>query len=229
MRRAKYVVLFLLSLIATAAGAQPPAEVKVPVGRLGSVSFETGGKLFAFEVLGDIDCFREYTEAGTVRLRLIGYQQGTAWLIVAVGADKGAPLLWKTKVTVGDPLPPGPNPPGPEPADPLYLILKVAWATETAADKASKRSTLAEVWRQGAKYAATRVDKTYGALVKRIHDAGTVTVGEPLKVLPVLRRAVADYLNSVLPRDGATLLDATLGARAAAQYGAVANALEALR
>ncbi len=232
MRRFAWACALLLPLLLLLpVGAQPPAEVKVPVGRLAAIQFETLGKPFTYEVLGDLDCFREFTDGASVRLRLIGYKPGSYYLIVAVGGDKGAPpVLWKSLILVGDAPPPGPNPPGPEPTTPLYQGLKAAWATEVATDRVAKRDALAAVYREAISYCVPPTkDRMQGELIARVSSAAKSLVGDPLKVLPAVRREISAYFKANLPTDPAVLLDAMLCARNAAHFTAVANALEALR
>lgn len=119
----RFAAVFLVLLLPAWAWGQLPTEVKVQPGRLAAVEFDIAGKGFAYEVLGDLDAFREFTsDMNKVRLRLIGYTQGEYWLILAT-VDKGAaaPVINKCKIVVGTPTPgPGPDPgPGPNPPTPV--------------------------------------------------------------------------------------------------------------
>lgn len=99
-----------------------PTDITVPVGRLGLVVVDSGGKPVAYEVVGDnLDCFREYDpDPNKIRLRLVGYSTGTAYIVVGVAQDKSAPLLANCKVTIGNPpVPPVPPVPPTPPVPPV--------------------------------------------------------------------------------------------------------------
>lgn len=133
MRRVAAAVLAVLAC-ASLARADLPAEITVQPGRLAALTVDTGGAAFSYEVLGDLDCFREYDpDPGKVRLRLIGYARGRHWLIVAVARKDGPPKVEKCRITVGD-VPPGPDPgPKPDPPAPGPVAgLKVLIVFETA-------------------------------------------------------------------------------------------------
>lgn len=120
----------VLLAVPAAAQVKGPQDVTVPVGRLASVPLTVEGDESDYQVLGsDVDAFREYTpDPKQLRLRLIGYAPGTAYVVVA--STKGGRLqpLYKVTVTVTGvgpvppvpPVPPGPVPPTPpEPAPPI--------------------------------------------------------------------------------------------------------------
>jgi hypothetical protein len=94
-----------------------PAEVKIPVGRLGSVVIESSGKVTKFGCLSpEVDIFREYdpTDPGKIKVRFIAYTPGkyAIYAYTAVGDVPSDPAVcW---LTVGDPVPPTPpTPPAP--------------------------------------------------------------------------------------------------------------------
>ena len=122
MRAVLFAVLALAS-IAHAAPVSGPSEVTVAVGRLASVPLTVDADEADYVVLGsDVDAFREFSpDPKQLRLRVIGYAPGTAYVTVAsVKAGKLQPLHI-VKVVIGGgpaPVPPGPTPPGPTPPDP---------------------------------------------------------------------------------------------------------------
>lgn len=235
MRRAAWGAVLLVLAVAAQACAQGrttvPAEIRVAPGRLAAVTLDGDGKATAYEVLGDLDCFREYTdEPGKIRLRLIGYKAGTYWLVIASATDK-APALAKCRVIVGaepPPVPPDPPAPGPEPTDPLYLSLKAAWAKEADPKRGAHRDALAALYRQAA--ASTVNDtslKTLAELFGVLRKASAALV--PADALPAVRRAAGDALNADLGTNPAAPLDAALRQRAGAAFARLAAALEALK
>lgn len=122
--RAAVLSLVVLALPA-AAQIKGPSDVTVAVGRLAAVPLTVDGEESDYVCLGtDVDCFREYTVSPKeIRLRVIGYAPGTAYVTVA--ATKGGKLqpLFVVKITVTGapvppPVPPGPVPP-PDPVPPL--------------------------------------------------------------------------------------------------------------
>lgn len=120
-RRLPIASLLLLPLLLAAGPIEMPAEVRVPVGRLGALAITTTGSELQYIVAGgDIDAFREYDlDPKTIRLRVQAYQAGTADIVAATLVD-GKISLAKCHLIFGDapPVPPGPNPPGPNPPTP---------------------------------------------------------------------------------------------------------------
>lgn len=117
--RASILSLLLLALPA-AAQVKGPTEVSVAVGRLAAVPLTVDGDESDYQILGtEVDAFREYTpDPKQIRLRVIGYTPGTAFVVVA--SQKGGKLqpLHTVKVTVTGVVPPPPAPPGPTPPPP---------------------------------------------------------------------------------------------------------------
>lgn len=118
--RAPVAILSVLVLAAAApAQIKGPTEISTPVGRLAAVPLTIDGDQSDYAVLGtDVDAFREFTtDPAQLRLRVIGYAPGTAYVTVA--AVKGGKLqpLFVVKVTITGPAPP-PVPPGPTPVPP---------------------------------------------------------------------------------------------------------------
>lgn len=124
------VAVLALAAIPVAAQVRGPSEITVPVGRLASVPLTIDADEADYTILGDIDGFREYDpDPKKLKLRVIGYTNGTAYVVVS--SQKGGklqPLLTVVvKVGAGPPIPPGPLPPDPPvPGDPLAVALKAA-------------------------------------------------------------------------------------------------------
>lgn len=127
------LLVSVLFVGAAAAQVKGPADVTIPVGRLAAVPLTIDGDESDYQVLGtDVDAFREYTtDPKQIRLRVIGYAPGTAYVVVA--SQKGGKLqpLFKVTVTVTGvgptpPVPP-PIPPAPVPDDPAVTRLKAAF------------------------------------------------------------------------------------------------------
>lgn len=94
-----------------------PSELTVPVGRLKSVPISSTGDITKYTVIGEADAFREYNpDPAVIQLKLIGYTQGTAY-VIAYCAMKDGQLSepYTCKIVIGDPLPPNPPDPGPGP------------------------------------------------------------------------------------------------------------------
>lgn len=120
MRAAVAILSVLVLAVPAPAQIKGPSDVTVAVGRLAAVPLTIDGDESDYVVLGsDVDAFREYTtDPKQLRLRVIGYAPGTAYVTVA--AVKGGKLqpLFVVKITVtGTPAPP-PVPPGPTPTPP---------------------------------------------------------------------------------------------------------------
>src|SRR4051812_13038569 len=104
MRATLLSVLVLAAAVAPAAQAQVkgPSDITVAVGRLASVPLTVDGDESDYAVLGaDVDAFREFTtDPKQIRLRVIGYAPGVAYVVVA--SQKGGKLqpVFVVKVTV---------------------------------------------------------------------------------------------------------------------------------
>jgi hypothetical protein len=127
----KVSAFLLLLLLAPAAAAQVrgPADVTVAVGRLAAVPLTVDGDESDYKVLGtDVDAFREYSpDPKQLRLRLIGYAPGTAYVVVAcVKGGKLQPLHTVTVLVTGE-GPKPPPPPPPPPPDPAVARVKAAF------------------------------------------------------------------------------------------------------
>src|SRR5687767_8021146 len=108
-------LLVVLALAAPAlAGVTGPAVIEVPVGRLAAVPLEVDADEADYQILGDdLDGLREYDpDPKRLRLRVIGYSSGTAWVVVtSVKGGKLQPAhVVKVKV-VGKGPAPTPDPP----------------------------------------------------------------------------------------------------------------------
>lgn len=119
-----------------------PSDVSVQVGRLASVPLSIDGDEADYVVLGtDVDAFREYSQdPKQIKLRVIGYAPGMAYVVVA--STKGGKLqpLFKVVVTVVGSQPGPPLPPSPEPSDPE--VRKFASAMKLAGSGFSKWAEL---------------------------------------------------------------------------------------
>lgn len=124
----------------------------------------------------------------------------------------------------GPPTPPDPpKPPVPPPTDPLAAALSAAYAKETDPNKADHAATLATLFRQGITLSADSAIKTNKQWLDKLHGAAEILMPGGL---PVLRRAVADYLNTVLPRDPNGAIDRNLFSITARNVAAVLEGLK---
>jgi hypothetical protein len=224
-------VLVLLFAAACQAQTRGPATIDVPVGRLASVPIVLDADESDYVILGaNVDGLREYDpDPKKLRLRVIGYEPGVAWIVVS--SQKGGKLqgVFTCKVVVGGggplpppvppvpPVPPGPNPVPPGPLDPLASAIKAA----AAADGFLKLKDLAMGFR------------TCGALIERASTVAELqasttaallsAVGDMKGKAPRLRVILAKELDT-LPEAGALTPD--IKARASAIFTTLANACE---
>jgi hypothetical protein len=140
----------LLFAIPAAGQGRGPAEVTVPVGRLASVPVTVDADEADYLILGaDCDGLREYDpDPKRLRLRVIGYSPGVAFVVVT--AQKGGKLLLATVVKVTflgtgpTPTPPGPTPP-PVPPDPKPPAKDALWVVLIADQDHDSPATAAVV------------------------------------------------------------------------------------
>lgn len=204
MRHLLAVSLLLFASTAFGQTVKLPPEVKVPVGRLATVTVEYDGDAVKWDVPPELDCFREYDEdAKKVRLRLIGYAPGT-YRLLAVAA-KGGKLsdFAVCNIVVGDPKPPTP----PDPVDPLTKTLQAAFDGDTDVDRAKSLAFLQAAYAAMAKLAPslTTVKTNADALawMKSIVQAPGVGL-TPAQVVK-LRTTIGVHLQAAWGKDMASL------------------------
>lgn len=126
------------------------------------------------------------------------------------------------------PVPPVPPPPVPPPVDPLSKSLQDAYTAEVDPQKATFKSTLAEVLNN-----VVPVAKASGKITKAgdlqmvVKKSCDLAIGETS--IPKVRAAVGAYLVMTLGTDPAKVADATFWALAASEYSKVAAYLKAVK
>jgi hypothetical protein len=122
----------------------------------------------------------------------------------------------------------GPKPP-PSPDDKTNVkaLVRLAWEWEVDQD-VGKIARLAGVYREAAKLADSKFIDTAGVFLSHIRRMREKAIGDGL---PVIRRAVADYLNQHLPDDPDAPLDNGTDNRKLIQdhFNRAADALERVR
>lgn len=125
MSKALSSILMVFACSLACGQTKGPETITVPVGRLAAVPIQIEGDEADYIILGnDVDGLREYDpDPKKLRLRVIGYAPGTAFVVVS--SQKGGKLqpLFTVKIIIGGgpnpPVPPGPGPgPTPVPPDP---------------------------------------------------------------------------------------------------------------
>lgn len=183
-------------------------EITIPVGRLAPITHPIDVDETEYTVLGDgMDAMREYDpDPKVLRLRLLGYTPGVAYVVIS--SAKGGKLrpLHTIKVTIGtgpSPVPPPPPPgPGPEPVDPLTASIKAA----AAADGFTKLADLAIGLTTANSISLSRAQWTVAELSAAWQAAIKSAVGGPTPAN--LRKVLGDQLNSALPRESAHVMTA---------------------
>jgi hypothetical protein len=202
-----FLVLFLGSL--ACGQTRGPATVEVAIGRLATVPIIIDGDESNFAVLGGdyFDSFREFSAPNELRLRVLGYANGTGWIVVSsVKAGKLQPLF-TVRVVVGagpGPAPPGPVPvpPGPQPGplDPLATAIRDA----AKADGFTKLAALATGLTTADAISKSRAQWTVAELSAAWQTAMRSAVGGPTPAN--LRKVLGDQLNAALPRESEHVL-----------------------
>lgn len=138
---AAFAWCLLVAAAAHAGWVKSTKEVSVPVGRLARVPIEVDADESDYRILGEnVDGFREYDpDARKLKLCVLGYESGTAYVVVV--GQKGGKLLPPEIITVKvgngpkpppDPIPDPPPGPGPD-ADVVAMAVKLKEAAN--ADK----------------------------------------------------------------------------------------------
>lgn len=115
-RRALSMAVTLLLVLVTAGQvqAQPtiPSTLSVAPGKLATLTITTSGNKCKWRVIGaPIDSFREYTpDTDSITLRLIAYENGTAYLLAWSAKDSLPSDAAVCVITIGDSPTPDPTP-----------------------------------------------------------------------------------------------------------------------
>lgn len=143
------MTLFLALAMPITAQVKGPTEITIPVGRLAVVPLIVEGDAADYVVVGkDVDALREYDpDAKKLRLRVIGYSTGQAWVVIATTFEGKLKPLHVITVTIGagpkPPTPPEPTPPEPTPPKPDALTKKLQEAFDKdTSDKVKKSEWL---------------------------------------------------------------------------------------
>lgn len=196
-------ILVLLFASLACGQTKGPETVTVAIGRLATVPITIDGDESNFAVLGGdyFDSFREFSAPNELRLRVLGYTNGTGYIVVS--SVKGGKLqpLFTVRVVVGagpspvPPVPPGPVPPGPAPLDPLATAIRDA----AKADGFTKLADLATGLTTANTISLSRAQWTVAELSAAWQTAIKSAVGGPTPAN--LRKVLGDQLNAALPRE----------------------------
>jgi hypothetical protein len=242
----------LLSLVVLVAAVVPaPAQfeaqtVTIKVGRLATIPVTVDADDVDYVVLGDaLDGFREFDrDAKRLRIRVIGYQPGTGYVVVtAIKGGKLIPLAVVTVKVTGAPVPPPtppdpptpppkpptpPTPPVPPPADPWVAELRTAFASDVgaAADKSNWKATLSGFFAAMADHAKNPAIRTVGDLLADFAAAKASLL--PDGALAAVRRVCGGHVAEVAPADADAPLD-PLRDKFAGAFARLAQALEQVK
>lgn len=183
---------FCVSCCALAGPIKGPAEITVGVGRLEAVPLEVDGDEITYVILGGdyFGGFREFSDPKIFRFQVLGYANGTGWIVI--GTQKGGKLqpLHTVKVTVGN----GPKPPpDPDPApDDVDLVLAASIKRAAANDlwEFSKLAKCAKGFAEAAKNAKA-------GTVKQAKDALKTYMGTALDMQSVSPSVIEIFTTQI--------------------------------
>lgn len=196
------------------------AFIKIPAVTSGKevrwFAADAGLELFPVELLRD-------TKTAVVLASQPGRYRLLAWTAIEGTPTEAAVCV----VVVGDPPNP-PTPPSPvPPSDPLVQALQAAYQKEDASTRGSLKTSLAALYREGAKVAAREDITTWGQLYSVMSDAAK-SLGVS-GTLPQIQGVIQEELKKILSTDKAAALDSSGRTKAAQVFGRVADALEAVK
>jgi len=210
-----------------------PAEVKIQVGRLATVSITSTGKITRYLCLDDqVDVFRAYEDdPGKISLRILCHQPGRYKLVVYTAAD-GVPSepavctiiaqLGKVADKVTDKLPDTVV----EPMGKFESRLLAGWKLERNLEA---RKKLADLYRRAAETIVPDESiKTAGGVTTIVAKAAGEVVGDPGKVSVGVRAVLEQELQSKLPKDPQAPLTEELRALIIAEFKRIADHLDKL-
>lgn len=215
---AKGVTAALLWLSSNPAAIQ---KLDIPAGQAFSIyGIRRGEKAARHHV------FQAKTYAWSI---VIGIAQGHDVVTLVKSGDKPelVPIVVDTiDITVGE-VPPEPKPDPKPPVDPTDALLLAArkdylagtGTPDQVEDLSSLAATIAKQLSNGKEFA------TAADFNKYVHDAVTILLGDVTKVLPNLRRAIGDEVNSKLPRDPAAPVDKSYRDKAIAVLTSISQRL----
>jgi hypothetical protein len=219
------VLLFLVVSPLWGNEVKLPPEVRAGPGRLVKLTATTDGKTVRW-ICGSPDADLIASESGL--WAIFSAAQPGRFLVYAYTAQGDVPSEPARCVVIveGPAPPPGPAPvppPPPDPPlDPLVGKLSVAYALETDPQKATLKTSLAGVYRQGAAMARDNANLQTCGDVFRALSAAASSARVNGKIMEV-QKVVQLELQGKLPVDPKAALDRTL---ASSVFLSVASALE---
>lgn len=226
MSKTLSAILVLLFAAAASGQVKGPTEISVKVGRLASIPLTIDADETTYSVLGAdyFDSFREFSSPTELKLRVLGYANGTGYIVVASQKDGKLSPLFIVKVIVGDapapPDPPGPNPPQPGPLDPLAASIKSA----ATADGFTKLKQLSEGLTAADAISKSRASWTVAELSSAWQTAMRSAVGGPTSAS--VAKILSAELNAALPREAVHVMTADEMAKARTLILKLAKACE---
>jgi hypothetical protein len=217
--------LFLLplALAADAPTVKLPTEIKARPGRLLQIRAETDGKIVRW--------FCPSTDAdllpypGADKIAIFCSPVPGKYFVYAYTAAADIPSEPAVCCVIVDG--PTPIPPPVPPTDPLSQALQAAYNSEPAANKASQKDLLEGLYRAAASAAADQSLKTAGDLYSTLVAAREKLM--PDEALRSTRLAIANYLDTRLPRSPAAPLTPDIRTQATTEFVKIANTLGGLK
>lgn len=236
MIRHAFLSLLLCALCAATSFAQSvslPEKVEVNPGRLAGITIRWDGDDLRWICSPEIDVFREYDpDPKVVRLRLIGYEEGSFKLVAITCKDGKLSEFASCAIVVGKPGPgPGPNPPPPPPPapdDPLLKALQKAYGEDIGgAEKAVWKAALRGVYKSAGELDLAKI-KTAGELYSVLRNSSKSVIADD-NALFNLRTAIADLLKEQLPSAPSAELNQEHRQKAKLFFNRLAAVLEHLK
>lgn len=232
LRKVSSASLILLVLPCFVRGEEPvvqlPERFAARPGLPVQLTAKTNGKTLRWVSLSEDLALFPYLENTAIAISpLTGSYRVLCY--TALGDTPSSPAFTVIVVGAPGPVPPAPPvppvPPPPGPVDPFVAQLRAAISQEADPGKVSQVTQLASIYRQAAQISAPDPQfSNLGQLYTAVRQAALKLL--PSEALPVVRAAVQGYLAGQLPTDATTALDASLRARVASTFQAVASALD---
>lgn len=208
-----------------------PAAVRAPVGLPCVIQAEASGRVkFWTDAPGSV-----FDEAG--KRVVIASPKPSRFTVLAWTAQWAAPSEAAVcRVVVGEgpgpepgPGPAPPGPPAPAPLSPLAQKLQPAYARDVlTGGKPEHKAALASLYQHASASVVAQLElKTVADLYAVLKQASASLL--PATALPALRQAVAEWLKTQLPTQGAQALTADDRVNAGRVFGELAAALGEIR
>lgn len=219
------LAVLLVAAVAFGGPIKGPTEITVEAGRLKEVPLIVDGDEIEYAILGgeSFGGFREFSDPKTFRFQVLGYQNGTGFIVISSAKAGKLQPIYVVKVVVGNgpPKPPPPIDP-PTPDDPALATIVANLKVAAIADRWHQSNFTACAKGFDAAAAAVRAGGTVASVMAALKSAMGAALNKQ-EVSPTVYPIFSAQINATL---GTTASDPVDGPTAAKLFLRLSKACE---